>query len=102
MGRVKLQPIVLKRGMFLQSDRGYADTALWDWLPAWSRRAADPALQRHVVGMQPGAAPAVAAWAFVRGLPAKISGPALNAKTGEIAIEELHIVHEGLRLGPNR
>ena len=25
-------------------------------------------------------------------------GPALNAKTGEIAIEELHILHEGLRL----
>ena len=28
----------------------------------------------------------------------KVAGPALNAKTGEIAIEELHIVHEGLRL----
>ena len=33
-----------------------------------------------------------------RGLPAKIRGPELNAKTGEIAIEELHIAHEGLRL----
>ena len=36
--------------------------------------------------------------AFDRGLPAKISGPQLNAKSGEIAIEELHIAHEGLRL----
>ncbi len=41
----------------------------------------------------------VASWTFGRGLPSKVSGPTLNAKTGEIAVEELHIVHEGLRLG---
>jgi hypothetical protein len=40
----------------------------------------------------------VATWVFDRGLPAKIRGPELNGKTGEIAIEELHIAHEGLRL----
>jgi len=27
-----------------------------------------------------------------------VSGPTLNAKSGEIAIEELTIAHEGLRL----
>jgi hypothetical protein len=37
---------------------------------------------------------------FERGLPARIAGPQLNAKTGEVAIEELHIAHEGLRLVP--
>ena len=42
----------------------------------------------------------LATWQFVRGLPSKITGPALNARSGEIAIEELHIVHEGLRLVP--
>jgi len=41
-----------------------------------------------------------ATWMFDRGLPAKIRGPELNAKTGEIAIEELTIAHEGLRLLP--
>jgi phage tail-like protein len=40
----------------------------------------------------------IATWTFDRGLPAKIAGPQLNAKTGEIAIEELTIAHEGLRL----
>jgi hypothetical protein len=40
----------------------------------------------------------VATWVFDRGLPAKIRGPELNARTGEIAMEELHIAHEGLRL----
>jgi hypothetical protein len=28
----------------------------------------------------------------------KVTGPQLNAKTGEIAIEELHLVHEGLTM----
>ncbi len=40
----------------------------------------------------------LARWTFDRGLPLKVNGPTLNAKTGEIAIEELHMVHEGLRL----
>ena len=31
-------------------------------------------------------------------LPAKLVGPQLNAKTGDVAIEELHIAHEGLHL----
>jgi len=47
-----------------------------------------------------GAAEAVVAtWTFSRGLPAKLVGPQLNGKTGDVAIEELHIAHEGLRLG---
>ena len=41
---------------------------------------------------------AVAIWTFSRGLPAKIIGPQLNARTGEVAVEELQIAHEGLRL----
>ena len=40
----------------------------------------------------------VATWQFERGVPARVRGPELNARTGEIAIEELHIAHEGLRL----
>jgi phage tail-like protein len=40
----------------------------------------------------------VATWTFDRGLPQKVAGPQLNAKTGELAIEELTIAHEGLRL----
>ena len=33
VGRVKLEPIVLKRGMFLKDDES-ADSTLWDWLSA--------------------------------------------------------------------
>ena len=46
----------------------------------------------------PGTARAVARWRFERGLPLKVTGPSLNARTGEIAVEELHVAHEGLRM----
>lgn len=97
-GRAKYTKLVLKRGMFAPPG-GQVDSQLWQWL------------QDVVDGVRPirrydgtiqvlGAAQAVVAtWAFSRGLPAKLVGPQLNAKTGDVAIEELHIAHEGLRLG---
>ena len=40
----------------------------------------------------------MAVWRFARAVPTKLVGPTLNAKTGDIAIEELHLAHEGLHL----
>ena len=100
LGRVKLQPIVLKRGVFVASDGGYADVALWQWLQA----AVDgtvplPRYDGTVEVLDPAALTRVTArWTFARSLPLKVTGPQLNAKTGEIAIEELHLVHEGLTM----
>ena len=37
-------------------------------------------------------------WNFTRGWPCKWTGPGLNAKNNEIAIETLEICHEGLRV----
>jgi len=101
VGRGKYGDIVLKRGMFF-APGGRIRADLWNWLagilagkrpvPRYNGRVDmyDHAGERtHVV---------VASWTFDRGLPKKISGPQLNAKTGEIAIEELTIAHEGLRL----
>jgi phage tail-like protein len=96
VGRGKYQNIVLKRGMlFAPGDT--ANDELWRWL------------QDVLAGVRPVARhdgivevldvdDVVASWAFRRGLPQKISGPQLNARTGEVAIEELHIAHEGLTL----
>jgi phage tail-like protein len=99
VGRVKLQPLILKRGMFVPSPGGYADTSFWDWLMA-TVAGTLPILRcdGHVRVSDPADRRKVAHWSFQRGLPAKVSGPSLNGKTGEIAVEELHIVHEGLRL----
>jgi phage tail-like protein len=40
----------------------------------------------------------VKAWSFTRGLPVRWVGPALDAARTAVAIEELEIAHEGLRL----
>jgi phage tail-like protein len=99
VGRVKLQPLVLKRGMIVLPARQYTDYTFWDWLtrmvkgtlPVWR-------CDGHVRVSNPANTGVVAHWSFTRGLPLKVTGPALNGKTGEVAIEELHIAHEGLRL----
>jgi phage tail-like protein len=99
VGRVKLQPIVLKRGMFLKDD-GTTDSTLWDWLSATVFGLLPiPRYNGRVTVRDPSNRRVTATWCFDRGLPMKVTGPSLNAKTGEVAVEELHIAHEGLRLG---
>jgi phage tail-like protein len=102
VGRVKLQPLVLKRGMFAKSAGERVDPDLWQWLQDMVSgvrpvRRINGTVQ--VYASRQGEDP-LAIWQFFRGLPSKITGPALNARSGEIAIEELHIVHEGLMLVP--
>lgn len=43
---------------------------------------------------------AVKTWQFKRGLPVKWTGPTLNAMQSQIAVQELEIAHEGLKLVP--
>ncbi len=98
VGRAKYSPLVLKRGMFHGSSGG-VNRDLWNWLQSISRGERPvPRYDGLVQVMTPSGASVVATWAFNRGLPLKVRGPELNGKTGEIAIEELHIAHEGLQL----
>lgn len=98
VGRAKLSPIVLKRGMFVAGD-SFADTALWDWITGMTNGSLPvPRYDGDVRVLSPNGGVTVARWVFDRGLPSKVTGPSLNARTGEIAIEELQIQHEGLRL----
>jgi phage tail-like protein len=98
VGRVKLQPIVLKRGMFLKDD-GSTDSTLWDWLSATVYGLLPiPRYNGRITVWDPSNQRVTATWCFDHGLPLKVTGPSLNAKTGEVAVEELQIAHEGLRL----
>ncbi|MGW6129728.1 phage tail protein [Cellulomonas sp. NPDC055163] len=101
-GRVKLVPLVLKRGMFTtdpSGGSGKAVGALWSWLTGMVGGERPVARYDGRVEILDGSrAHTLATWTFDRGLPIKIAGPTLNAKTGEIAIEELQIAHEGLRM----
>ena len=99
VGRVKLVPLVLKRGMFITGGKtGRVDTALWDWITAMIGGHRFPRYGGEIDVLDPSHSRSVATWHFARGLPSKVTGPTLNAKTGEVAIEELHIVHEALWL----
>ena len=97
VGRAKYSPLVLKRGMFY-GEGGAVNRELWIWLQ--DAVAGKRPVDRYdgVIQVMSSGQDVVATWVFDRGLPRKIRGPELNAKTGEVAIEELQIAHEGLRL----
>ena len=100
VGRARYFNIVLKRGMFY-GESGAVNRDLWEWLQGVVSGVRPVARYDGIVQVMSVADEVAATWVFSRGLPAKIRGPELNAKTGEIAIEELHIAHEGLRLVAN-
>jgi phage tail-like protein len=98
VGRAKFPNIVLKRGMLHPAD-GTITPELWAWLQGILSGVRPVARYDGVIEvLSADGQDVVATWTFERGLPAKVTGPQLNAKTGEIAIEELTIAHEGLRL----
>jgi len=97
VGRAKYQNLVLKRGMFYP-DSGQVNRDLWEWLQSIVAGKRPVPRYDGVVEVLGVGDEVVATWAFDRGLPVRLRGPELNARTGEIAIEELHIAHEGLRL----
>lgn len=96
VGRAKYKPVVLKRGMFYGEARK-VDAALWRWLQSIVSGQVPVVRYDGRIEVKEGNH-VVATWSFVRGLPVRLSGPVLDAKNGDIAIEELHIAHEGLRL----
>jgi phage tail-like protein len=97
VGRAKFQPLVLKRGM-LYSKQGQIDGRLWRWIQDVVAGVRPVVRLGGTVQVMSVGDEVVARWEFWKGLPARLRGPELNAKTGEIAIEELHIAHQGLRL----
>ena len=97
VGRAKYVPLVLKRGMFYGGG-GQVNRDLWRWIQGVVSGQRPVARYDGVVEVMSAGDTVVATWVFDRGLPAQLRGPQLDAKSGEIAIEELHIAHEGLRL----
>jgi phage tail-like protein len=88
-GLMKYNNIVLKRGWT-------KDRSLWNW----RKKVVDGKTQRTsgtITLLDEARQPALR-WNFREGWPSKLEGPALNAKTSEVAIETLEIAHEGLEL----
>jgi phage tail-like protein len=97
-GRAKVARIVLKRGMLHPADDD-VNTELWSWFQDVVDGVRPLRRYDGTIEVLDDQGTAVATWTFSRGLPAKLVGPQLNARTGEVAIEELQIAHEGLRMG---
>ncbi len=87
--RIEYGPLTLKRGV------GVGDS-LWLWHNdfIWGRGKR----RDGMIILQNDDHIPLKIWIFHRGLPTKYSGPSLNAKESQVAIEELEITHEGLAL----
>jgi phage tail-like protein len=97
VGRVKVSRITLRRGMFFPIG-GRVNTELWRWFQDVVDGVRPVRRYDGTITILDDGRRAVASWRFVRGLPARLVGPQLNAATGAVAIEELQIAHEGLRM----
>ena len=91
--RITWGNIRLQRGMTLSDE-------LWKWHYGFvegkgKRRDGLIALQNDL--HEP-----VKLWRFEKGLPVKWTGPTMDATQNQVAVEELEIVHEGLKLEPPR
>lgn len=92
VGSVSFATVILRRGMTLNRD-------LWQWfhqvtlLGSYTHRM-DVSI-RH---LDFDGTTVVRTWHLDRALPVKFKTSDLNAKGAEIAVEELHLVHEGLKL----
>jgi phage tail-like protein len=84
----KMDDVTLKRGLIGSDD-------LFAWLKGVRDGTADP--RQVTVTLYDEARTAVAVWRLRNAQPKKWVGPTLAAKGGgEVAMEEMHLVHEGI------
>jgi len=89
-GLKKFTNITLKRGLI-------GDLGFWNWILDGQKGNVKRA-DGSVVLMDESGQQEVMRWNFVRGWPCKWTGPGMNAKNNEIAMETLEICHEGLHI----
>jgi phage tail-like protein len=90
-GPTTFPPIVFKRGMTALAD-------LWSWFEATTSGANYGLRYTGRIDVYTPAGDPAWAWELTQALPTKFKGPDLSATASQIAIEELHLVHEGLTL----
>jgi phage tail-like protein len=98
-GPVSFSTVVLKRGVVRSRH-------LWGW---WAMFAGSddsknggwsPNGRADVDILLIASGQAVLGWHLVNAMPVKFRAPDFNARGAEVAIEELHLVHEGLNTAP--
>ena len=89
-GRLKWDQIKLKRGITDSMD-------IWEWRQKVEEGRMEAARQNGSIIMTNQEQVAVAQWDFENGWPMKVTGPELKADSNAYGLEELTIVHEGIR-----
>ncbi|MBE0480416.1 MAG: phage tail protein [Dehalococcoidia bacterium] len=89
-GAVKFDNIVLKRGVT-------NDMQIWEWRKLVEDGKVNQARMNGTITMFDQENNSIAEWTFENAWPCKVSGPTLNSGNNEIAVEELHIAHEGMK-----
>lgn len=90
-GPTTFPPVILKRGI-TNIDH------LWSWFEATTHSANYGLRYSGMIEVfRPSGEPAFR-WSLINVLPSKFKGPDLSATANQVAIEELHLVHEGLML----
>jgi phage tail-like protein len=93
VGPISYGQLTLKRGMTSSRD-------LWNWFEAAGRTGRKSTAQGKVVIADAGGNPSMTFY-LKNCLPVKLRGPALNAKDGQVAIEEMQLVYASLSLRPS-
>ena len=89
-GRLKWGDIVLKRGITKNMD-------MYSWRKQVEQGKVDSASLDGTIIMYDQTMTPIAEWSFFKGWPSKISGPSLQSDGNAVGIEELTIVHEGIK-----
>jgi phage tail-like protein len=88
MGNISFGTVVLKRGLTSTND-------LWAWFSLVGEGAYAQRLNVTITQFDQ-SGKGVFSWTLLKAMPIKFKAPDLNATNNEVAIEELHLVHEGL------
>jgi phage tail-like protein len=89
-GRLKWGDVTLKRGITSNLD-------VWDWRRQVEDGDVEGARSNGSIIMYDQTKSEVARWNFEKAWPSKVTGPALKSDSNDIGIEEMVIVHEGIK-----
>lgn len=89
-GMKKTSDITLKKGMFRD------DTALSDYLASVKMNAVAP--KTITISLIDQENKVLFAWTLKNAFPKKVTGISMNARSGDVAIEEIVLAHEGLTM----
>ncbi len=89
-GRLKWTDISLKRGIT-------SDLKIWEWRDQCVKGTVKDARKNITITMLSRDYQPVAVWHFANAWPSKVTGPSFKSDSNEFGVEEVVIVHEGIK-----